>query len=723
MKRWILSVVAVMGLCAIAMAVPYEAPSILSVAAGGIGNAIGDLSALTSRAIGALTGRTLASRAVQQMSPADFKLASDLDDTASFQRAIAWALAATGPRPGNGSRVINVPCGNYTISGALTADVNGQNLAVIGQSPDCVQITQTADADGFAVTVESTSGNMTQSGVDLRNLSLDMWAPTTMSTTRRAYAIIGNESTGQVGANVILKNLNYQSGSNTQYWGYGLYVTNIADNVACDNINGSTPAGSTINLYFSGTYGSPQGQFITGVNCRDVWTSGGSIGLQIGDWWQGLHFTNLNMGNVAQGLVVGSPTLGSALNVELQIRDSYIMGTTMINSPSTAGASLSHVTITGTVFDASALTGAVTAVTIGTANGGGVTGINFSGNRIIGRPNTANQTGLLLLGSIATGQFINNSIGSYNGTGSIAVNAQNTTYGVDFIGNVLMNNTNSFVDTASVNNFYVGNSINATKYLVGDGNSKDALVVSTFGDGGNTAYFGLTGPDTSVSYLFYTKGMPGVNYRFRDGNQNEILDLIDAGSGTTNCGFKMTGALAGSAPLLGNTCGGFVKVSTPPVLQNYTVSTLPACTSASAGAITYVTDVASVSAGGVLTGGGSAKLFAVCNGSNWVPSGSLQGDMTATSYGVSGPAPTISGSCSPGAAVGGTTAQFTLGAACTGQTVVVTFARTATNGWGCWARNNTTSANVSLRYVSTTAINLFPNGSAGDVINFGCTPY
>lgn len=605
MKRLLLCALAVALFPSLAGAVPQGGPpSILPLSMGGVGNNSGDLSALTATATGATTARKLSARAIQLMSPADFKQSSDADDTLSFQRAITWALSQSA------ATQITVPCGKYTISGSLGATVSGTNLSIVGQSAGCVQITQTADADAFAYNVAATGGNMTQSGVELRNLSVAMSPSVASSTTRKAFAVIGAEASGQVGVPVILSNLNYQSASATAYWGYGVYAYDIADNIYIDHINGSTPLGSTVNLYLGS--GSPN--YITGASVRDVWSNGGSVGLQIGDWWQGLHFSNLNMGNAPAGLVIGAAGY-TGLNVELQIDSSYIMGTVTINAPSTA--SLSHIIIRDSVFDGSALGNNSTVMTIGTTGGSGIAGLDLRGNRIIGNPSATGTTGLVLLGSIATGVVANNTFGSFLNAGSVAIKPQNTTYAVMFIGNSLMNNTTSIADTAVVNNVYMANNVNNVVYASGDGTAKDALVVSTFGNGGNIAYFGLTGPDAAISYLFSTKGMPGTDYRFRDGNQNEILDLIDAGSGTTNCGFTMTGALAGSAPKLGSTCSGFVAVSAPPILPSYTVSALPSCASASAGAIAYVTDAASPTYNGTLTGGGSTKTLALCNGSSW----------------------------------------------------------------------------------------------------------
>jgi hypothetical protein len=102
------------------------------------------------------------------------------------------------------------------------------------------------------------------------------------------------------------------------------------------------------------------------------------------------------------------------------------------------------------------------------------------------------------------------------------------------------------------------------------------------------------------------------------------------------------------------------------------------------------------------------------------------GTAKAGAYRVSGTKFTASG-CTNSATVGGATAgQFTSGTtgACT-VTVTMGDSDTATNGWSCWASDQTTPANTYDQKAggSTTTAVFTGTTVSGDVISFGCMAY
>lgn len=645
----------------------------------------GNLSAYLTTALGALTGRSIAARAVQLMSPADFKLWSDSDDTASFQRAIAWALAQSNPTQ------ITVPCGQYTISGSLGATVNGSNFSIVGQSAGCVRITQTADADAFAFTVPTAPGLLSKGGVELKNLSVTMSASAPSSTTRYAFAVIGSETSGQVGVPVILSNLSYTSTSASAYWGYGVYVYGIADGVFIDHINGASSGGSTVNMKIDS-----QTNYITSVFVRDVWTSGGSAGVVVGSYWQGVHFDNLNILNTPVGFTLQSST-ASSLNTEVQLTNSYIMGAVAINSAS--GATLSDVMIHHNVFDCTKMTTGSTCITLGTAGGATISGLDFSANDIQGASGVANNLGVLFQGLASHARFIANRFSGFTGTGAVALSNTNTTYVAQFIGNAFMNNATNISETG-VTNAYIGNAVNNSVTTVGNNTTQDGVLMAP---SANLFSYSLTGPDTYIAGKLKSKGMAnGAAWSITDGNNNVLLKLNDAGSGTTNCGFSMSSVLSGSQPILASSCAAGISIPDA-----------TASTSATTGALVI---------GGGLGVGGNIYTSGLTASSSITSSG---GSIYAPAHQYVGGGPTSSGACAASSFTGGSTGgQFILASACAATTVTLTFVKSASNGFVCNFIDETTPANTVKQTSHTTnSVSATASTSAGDRILYSCMGY
>jgi hypothetical protein len=118
---------------------------------------------------------------------------------------------------------------------------------------------------------------------------------------------------------------------------------------------------------------------------------------------------------------------------------------------------------------------------------------------------------------------------------------------------------------------------------------------------------------------------------------------------------------------------------------------------------------------GPLGGAGVSLPLSTPNGGT----GSNNGSLIST-----GSPPTLTGStCTTGTQVGGNTAGR-LTVTCTAQTIVLTFATTAPNGWACKASDQTTVADTLNQNASTTTTaTLIGTTAANDVVSFMCMGY
>jgi hypothetical protein len=119
---------------------------------------------------------------------------------------------------------------------------------------------------------------------------------------------------------------------------------------------------------------------------------------------------------------------------------------------------------------------------------------------------------------------------------------------------------------------------------------------------------------------------------------------------------------------------------------------------------------------GPLGGAGVSLPLSTANGGT----GSNNGSLISTG---SPPLTTGSTCTAIGTQVGGNTAGR-LVATCAGQTLVLTFATTAPNGWACKASDQTTVADTMNQTASsTTTATLTGTTVAGDTISFQCQGY
>jgi len=131
----------------------------------------------------------------------------------------------------------------------------------------------------------------------------------------------------------------------------------------------------------------------------------------------------------------------------------------------------------------------------------------------------------------------------------------------------------------------------------------------------------------------------------------------------------------------------------------------------------YHTQLTAAALNGCTTGkqDHNAALDAIASGA----AQSLGGLKTFTNgVALGGSPPTLTGTCTTSAQVGGNTAGK-FAATCTNQTVILTFATTAANGWSCNARDLTTPADALKQTAySPTSCTLTGTTVAADVIVF-----
>ena len=121
---------------------------------------------------------------------------------------------------------------------------------------------------------------------------------------------------------------------------------------------------------------------------------------------------------------------------------------------------------------------------------------------------------------------------------------------------------------------------------------------------------------------------------------------------------------------------------------------------------------------------GSQNEIVRCSGLACTVFGSLTantgfvGPVSTSSVSVTGTTPTLTGTCTTGSKLGGSTAgSFT--ATCTAQTVIISPGVTATNGWICFATDITTPANTMKQNATATgSCTLTGTTAASDVIGF-----
>lgn len=275
----------------------------------------------------------------------------------------------------------------------------------------------------------------------------------------------------------------------------------------------------------------------------------------------------------------------------------------------------------------------------------------------------------------------------------------------------LLDWTGSTIDSGSNNNSILNNQVGGNSYTITDNGSDDQCLGNWEAASGNQAQCG-----NSIYFKDGTGlGLNSGNFAlYSASGQFNFYGTSFAGLATLNAaGLTINASGTSGTPALNfgscATCGLYLSGSTSTVVQ-----------SAAAGVI-YFSPGASpawyMQAAGELT---PFTHQALGDASNYVGG-------TVSSYFQAGGTKFTASGCSNSTTVGGATAgSFASGTtgACT-VTITMGNSDTATNGWACFASDQTTPANLYDQKSggSTTTAVLSGTTVSGDVISFGCMAY
>ena len=367
------------------------------------------------------------------------------DSTAAFTAAIAAALL-TGVQT-----TIYVPSGCYIVSETISITIaENEGIYLRGEAASCVTIKQTADADCFDVSLTNYGGNFATGAFRISGIRFQMAAT---STTRNALSITTTASSGAVGVPLIIDDLTFASPSSTSYWGTEIYIDEIPNDVIITRISGLYSGnGMGTHLSINGNSTS----YTTNVFGRDLFFVGGTNGVVLGNYLQGIHFSNLNTLNTPIA-VTTTPTAG--VNEEIQIADSALEGQIVF---STAGT-LNSVKITNSYL----YTGTFVPIDEVHVTFANVPIVNLNGNTFNGpATRVAGITGLSINGASTYNTTCSNNIFQAYLNGGLAIRLGITSSNLLFTGSVFLNNTTNLSDSGT-NNVFASSMENATFYAFG----------------------------------------------------------------------------------------------------------------------------------------------------------------------------------------------------------------------------------------------------------------
>ena len=370
---------------------------------------------------------------------ASYAQAGDADSTLAFTRAIAAAQALNAPVE------IRVPAGVYSISAAITATLTGaQAITLAGPSAGVATIRQTADANGIAVIINNYGPAFYLGGAfNVRGLTFQMAA--TASTTRTALSITTSSVTGYTGVPLTVDDVTFISSSSGSAWGTGLNIGEFGNVAYLSRISaifvGAT-TGTAINI--AGNASS----YTASAFLRDVTVIGGAVGVNLGDYLQGIHLTNVN---TVQTRIALNCVPNNGLNVEIQITGCYLDGRCVFTPGGTAA--IQSVKVVNTYFDSDLmLTGdrqvLFTAVPIlliagCTFHGRGSAVTGVFGLSIVGLAGDSAPVNQTYLTNLSNNQFV-----SYAGGGT-GLSIAATVFNLFASGNQFIANSNDVADAGT----------------------------------------------------------------------------------------------------------------------------------------------------------------------------------------------------------------------------------------------------------------------------------
>jgi hypothetical protein len=265
------------------------------------------------------------------------------------------------------------------------------------------------------------------------------------------------------------------------------------------------------------------------------------MGIELGNYLQGIHMSNLNAVGTVYGLYY-KPTAG--LNVEFQVADSYLDGKVYLSG---ATGDLEGFTFHHTYFDTLHMLPNDIGVEVEDVGRIAFTDCTFSGTSTI-----AGLIGLKITGpGVTPAKVTGSTFNGYSGAGAKALLVDTRTYVITFANNQFSNNAVPAVtdnSSAYVTHQYSNTTIDNKFYS--SGAPGNGITMTGGAPGGGATYVNAVGSDPNIQYVFTAAGLPGVDYWFRDGTSGTILSLNDSQSPANSRGLIVNASPTGESPRL-----------------------------------------------------------------------------------------------------------------------------------------------------------------------------
>ncbi|MCY1643266.1 glycosyl hydrolase family 28-related protein [Methylorubrum sp. SL192] len=577
--------------------------------------------------------RTLASRMADQISVKDFGAVCDgtADDTSGFQKAIT--RLAAGDVPG-----LYVPSGSRCrVSSALSATLTTP-ATIWGAGMGDSEIAFTGASAGFTFNVPD-RGKLNIVGLTIKR---DVISP--------AHANTGVRVNAATMSNVVnVDKVEFRGLANDMSaWSVGLALKNtVAATVRGSRFhmtNGAfeAPGAGPVGIELTGTSVS-----IFGVDTKisDAMIQGGNIGIRIGGYVQGVFVTNTEAIGLDYGVYWDAPgTLGEYLTVSnthinAGIKGIYQngIGQSLINNnlflrfdahrSSLPWAAVDNVDSHNLTITANQIYGSVKAPETGIAivanDGSGAQPNSVTGNSIAGIAGRGISTGGTVSGASITGNSMNGVLGggiiqdpltSWAPSRAYAINKAVLSGGATYVVKQAGTSAARGGPTGTGDNIvdggviwrYSGPSPVGTNAVIGNTlNGRPDITIS----GDNIATTHIL-PRQNLSYVLGA----GQNIW----SQAWINQLVLSSGGIASVLSADTrGNVNVNAPTLASKT---IRATEASVLPAYTVAQLQgavACSSGRRDWLVVVTDAANPTYRSALTGGGSVRTLAYCDGTSW----------------------------------------------------------------------------------------------------------
>jgi hypothetical protein len=350
-------------------------------------------------ATGAVTLRAAQDRAVEAWSVKDWGAVGNTttNDSAAFQAALV-AVAAGGK--------IFVPAGVYNIGSALSQAITGA-VTFEGAGSGVTILNFSNPTDGLAFNLSATA-NVHVRGMTIARTAAGAKYANTGLTIAMATAAVQQGRLGLVSAqDVQLKG----NSTRTSGWATSLNLNNVSG-VALDHIGIVNPDANGVDagvgILWAGQSGS---SYAVDSSWNDISIQGGSIGISVGNYVQGVYLTQSRIIGVDYGISWPGPTGIANLWINV-VNCHFNAGTRGIYA-----TRIGSVTIANTLslhFAITSVTGDWAGFEIDTTYA-----VALSNNLIRGR-NTGTENGIILSGSNTT-QVTGNYLATLSGNGIVLI--------------------------------------------------------------------------------------------------------------------------------------------------------------------------------------------------------------------------------------------------------------------------------------------------------------